>query len=92
MNPVVSPPPRSVSHPPQKITPSVIQAAPTVYAALPAPNRPDIRMQRQARMVKIYTIFTVDQFFVNESMKVKKHFKCFIVCLIVFTYLFNRIV
>lgn len=51
MNPVVAPP-RSVPQAPPKVTPSVIQAAPTVYTALPAPKRPDMRAQRQARMVK----------------------------------------
>lgn len=50
---MVTPPPRPVVQQPPKITPSVIQAAPTVYTAPPAPKRPDIRAQRQARMEEL---------------------------------------
>uniref|UniRef100_A0A8B9HSW0 RNA-binding protein 42 n=1 Tax=Astyanax mexicanus TaxID=7994 RepID=A0A8B9HSW0_ASTMX len=53
MNPVVSVPPRPVTQAPQKHTPSIIQAAPTVYTAPPAPKRPDLRAQRQARMEEL---------------------------------------
>ncbi|XP_046889147.1 RNA-binding protein 42 [Hypomesus transpacificus] len=53
MGPMVSPPPRPVVQQPPKITPSVFQAAPTVYTAPPAPKRPDIRAQRQARMEEL---------------------------------------
>jgi len=53
---VPTPPPRPVGPSSAKPTPSIIQAAPTVYSAPPAPaagpRRPDIRAQRQARMVK----------------------------------------
>lgn len=52
MTPVVTAPPRPVTQAQPKVTPSVIQAAPTVYTAPPAPKRPDMRAQRQARMVK----------------------------------------
>ena len=63
MNP--APPPRPVGPAPLKPTPSIIQAAPTTYSSPPTPatgpRRPDIRAQRQARMVKLAeteTIFT----------------------------------
>lgn len=52
MSSVVSVLPRPVTQAPQKATPSIIQAAPTVYTAPPATKRPDLRAQRQARMVK----------------------------------------
>lgn len=52
MTPVVTAMPRPVTQPMPKVTPSVIQAAPTVYTAPPAPKRPDMRMPRQLRMVK----------------------------------------
>lgn len=58
MNPVVAAPPRSVTHAPPKVTPSVIQAAPTVYTSPPAPKRPDMRAQRQARIVKTFHTYT----------------------------------
>lgn len=54
MNSVVATPPRPGAQAPPKVTPSVIQAAPTVYTAPPAPKRPDMRAQRQARMVKTF--------------------------------------
>lgn len=50
---MVPPSPRPVAQPPPKATPSVIQAAPTVYSAPPAPKRPDLRAQRQARMEEL---------------------------------------
>ncbi|XP_066534315.1 RNA-binding protein 42 isoform X2 [Hoplias malabaricus] len=53
MSAMVSAPPRSVNQVPQKPTPSIIQAAPTVYTAPPAPKRPDLRAQRQARMEEL---------------------------------------
>ncbi|XP_030638091.1 RNA-binding protein 42 isoform X2 [Chanos chanos] len=53
MNPVVSAPPQPVVQSSPKVTPSVIQAAPTVYTAPPAPKRTDIRAQRQARMEEL---------------------------------------
>ncbi|KAL2084475.1 hypothetical protein ACEWY4_019993 [Coilia grayii] len=53
MAPMVPPSPRPVAQPPPKATPSVIQAAPTVYSAPPAPKRPDLRAQRQARMEEL---------------------------------------
>ncbi|MCI4391326.1 hypothetical protein PGIGA_G00132850 [Pangasianodon gigas] len=53
MNPVVAAPPRPVTQAPPKVTPSVIQAAPTVYTAPPARQRPDMRAQRQARMEEL---------------------------------------
>ncbi|KAG7469012.1 hypothetical protein MATL_G00124320 [Megalops atlanticus] len=52
MNTMVSVPPRPVVQAP-KLTPSIIQAAPTVYTAPPAPKRPDVRAQRQARMEEL---------------------------------------
>uniref|UniRef100_A0A3Q3FU50 RNA-binding protein 42 n=1 Tax=Labrus bergylta TaxID=56723 RepID=A0A3Q3FU50_9LABR len=55
MVPMVSGPPmRQGPPPPIKPTPSIIQAAPTVYSAPPTPaghKRIDVRAQRQARMV-----------------------------------------
>ncbi|XP_062841505.1 RNA-binding protein 42 isoform X2 [Trichomycterus rosablanca] len=74
MNPVVTPPPRPVNQPPQKVTPSVIQAAPTVYAAPPAPIRPDIRMQRQARMEELAALVAEQQAAVKAAgfLEVKK--------------------
>lgn len=48
---MVSVPPRPIVQAPPKLTPTVIQAAPTVYTAPPAPKKPDLRAQRQARMV-----------------------------------------
>ncbi|XP_076869226.1 RNA-binding protein 42 [Brachyhypopomus gauderio] len=53
MSPVVSVPSRPVTQGSPKSTPSIIQAAPTVYTAPPAPKRPDIRAQRQARMEEL---------------------------------------
>ncbi|KAM3842521.1 RNA-binding protein 42 [Diretmus argenteus] len=57
MAPVVpAPSSRPVAPPPIKPTPSIIQAAPTVYSAPPTsagPKRPDIRAQRQARMEEL---------------------------------------
>ncbi|KAG9335416.1 hypothetical protein JZ751_004738 [Albula glossodonta] len=53
MSPMVSAPPRPVVQASPKLTPTVIQAAPTVYTAPPAPKRPDIRAQRQARMEEL---------------------------------------
>ncbi|XP_036395173.1 RNA-binding protein 42 [Megalops cyprinoides] len=53
MNTMVSVSPRPVVQAPPKLTPSVIQAAPTVYTAPPAPKRPDVRAQRQARMEEL---------------------------------------
>lgn len=44
-------PQRPMAQGPAKITPSVIQAAPTVYTAPPAPKRIDYKSQKQARMV-----------------------------------------
>lgn len=53
MNPMAPPgPPRPVAQAPPKMTPGIIQAAPTVYTAPPAPRRADIKSQKQARMVK----------------------------------------
>lgn len=45
--------------PPIKPTPSIIQAAPTVYSAPPGPighKRIDVRAQRQARMVFVFLL------------------------------------
>ncbi|KAM9436158.1 RNA-binding protein 42 isoform 1-T1 [Clarias gariepinus] len=53
MTPVVTAMPRPVTQPMPKVTPSVIQAAPTVYTAPPAPKRPDMRMPRQLRMEEL---------------------------------------
>nr|XP_046256346.1 RNA-binding protein 42 [Scatophagus argus] len=57
MVPMVSDPTaRQGALPPVKLTPSVIQAAPTVYSAPPAPvghKRNDVRAQRQARMEEL---------------------------------------
>ncbi|XP_063055537.1 RNA-binding protein 42 [Engraulis encrasicolus] len=55
MPPMVQPPPpRPVMQaPPKAPTPSVFQAAPTVYSAPPATKRPDLRAQRQARMEEL---------------------------------------
>jgi len=51
---VQPPPPRPViQQPPRAPTPSVFQAAPTVYRAPPATKRPDLRAQRQARMEEL---------------------------------------
>ncbi|XP_028837066.1 RNA-binding protein 42 isoform X2 [Denticeps clupeoides] len=64
MNTVVSAPPRPVSQTPPKATPSVIQAAPTVYTAPPVPpaqKRPDIRAQRQARMEELAALVAEQQ-------------------------------
>lgn len=50
----MAPTTRQGAPPSTKQTPSIIQAAPTVYSALPAPvghKRVDVRAQRQARMV-----------------------------------------
>ncbi|XP_058504192.1 RNA-binding protein 42 [Solea solea] len=52
----MAPPPTSRPPPPVKATQSVIQAAPTVYSAPPAPvayKRIDVRAQRQARMEEL---------------------------------------
>ncbi|KAI4877303.1 hypothetical protein NFI96_024499, partial [Prochilodus magdalenae] len=61
INPVMSAPPRPVSQAPQKPTPSIIQAAPTVYTAPPAPKRPDLRAQRQARMEELAALVAEQQ-------------------------------
>ncbi|XP_060756187.1 RNA-binding protein 42 isoform X1 [Neoarius graeffei] len=53
MNPIVVTPPRPGTQAPPKVTPSVIQAAPTVYTTPPAPKRPDMRAQRQAHMEEL---------------------------------------
>ncbi|XP_020510237.1 RNA-binding protein 42 [Labrus bergylta] len=57
MVPMVSGPPmRQGPPPPIKPTPSIIQAAPTVYSAPPTPaghKRIDVRAQRQARMEEL---------------------------------------
>ncbi|XP_042346880.1 RNA-binding protein 42 [Plectropomus leopardus] len=53
---VSAPPTRQVATPPIKPTPSIIQAAPTVYSSPPAPvghKRIDVRAQRQARMEEL---------------------------------------
>ncbi|XP_034730808.1 RNA-binding protein 42 isoform X1 [Etheostoma cragini] len=53
---VSAPPPRQGPLPPIKPTPSIIQAAPTVYSAPPAASghkRIDFRAQRQARMEEL---------------------------------------
>ncbi|KAA8591973.1 hypothetical protein FQN60_017347 [Etheostoma spectabile] len=53
---VSAPPTRQGPPPPVKPTPSIIQAAPTVYSAPPAPTghkRIDFRAQRQARMEEL---------------------------------------
>ncbi|XP_022068006.1 RNA-binding protein 42 [Acanthochromis polyacanthus] len=53
---VSAPPVRHGPLPPVKTTPSIIQAAPTVYSAPPAPSghkRNDVRAQRQARMEEL---------------------------------------
>uniref|UniRef100_A0AAQ5YCX3 RNA-binding protein 42 n=1 Tax=Amphiprion ocellaris TaxID=80972 RepID=A0AAQ5YCX3_AMPOC len=53
---VSAPPVRHGPLPPVKTTPSIIQAAPTVYSAPPAPighKRNDVRAQRQARMEEL---------------------------------------
>ena len=50
-----------------KPTPSIIQAAPTVYSAPPAPSghkRNDVRAQRQARMVLSFLLI-----FTKKSVK-----------------------
>lgn len=59
MNTMVAAPQRPVTQAPPKVTPSIIQAAPTVYTAPPAPKRPDMRAQRQARIVKTFHTYTV---------------------------------
>ncbi|XP_031432732.1 RNA-binding protein 42 isoform X2 [Clupea harengus] len=56
-----SPSPRPVPQPPPKATPSVIQAAPTVYTAPPAPKRPDLRAQRQKRMEELAALVAEQQ-------------------------------
>ncbi|XP_061115146.1 RNA-binding protein 42 [Conger conger] len=53
MSPMVSVPPRPAVQATPKLTPTVIQAAPTVYTAPPAPKRPDSRALRQARMEEL---------------------------------------
>ncbi|XP_035291946.1 RNA-binding protein 42 [Anguilla anguilla] len=53
MSQMVSVPPRPPVQAAPKLTPTVIQAAPTVYTTPPAPKRPDLRAQRQARMEEL---------------------------------------
>ncbi|KAL7840274.1 hypothetical protein AOLI_G00255970 [Acnodon oligacanthus] len=67
MNPVVSAPPRPVTQASQKHTPSIIQAAPTVYTAPPAPKRPDLRAQRPARMEELVVLEAEQQAAVMAS-------------------------
>ncbi|KAI7806818.1 RNA-binding protein 42 [Triplophysa rosa] len=62
MNHMVPPgPPRPMAHAPPKMTPSVIQAAPTVYTAPPAPKRADIKSQKQARMEELSALVAEQQ-------------------------------
>ncbi|XDV40802.1 hypothetical protein PO909_009806 [Leuciscus waleckii] len=61
MNPMPQAPPRPMSQAPAKITPSVIQAAPTVYTAPPAPKRIDFKSQKQARMEELSALVAEQQ-------------------------------
>ncbi|XP_051577661.1 RNA-binding protein 42 [Myxocyprinus asiaticus] len=61
MNPMTAAPPRPMTHAPTKITPSVIQAAPTVYTAPPAPKRVDLKSQKQARMEELSALVAEQQ-------------------------------
>ncbi|XP_065154840.1 RNA-binding protein 42 [Paramisgurnus dabryanus] len=62
MNPMTPPgPPRPVAHAPPKMTPSIIQAAPTVYTAPPAPKRMDMKSQKQARMEELSALVAEQQ-------------------------------
>ncbi|XP_077070899.1 RNA-binding protein 42 isoform X2 [Siphateles boraxobius] len=61
MNPMPPAPPRPMSQAPAKITPSVIQAAPTVYTAPPAPKRIDFKSQKQARMEELSALVAEQQ-------------------------------
>ncbi|KAA0702752.1 RNA-binding protein 42 [Triplophysa tibetana] len=62
MNPMAPPgPPRPMAHGPPKMTPSVIQAAPTVYTAPPAPKRADLKSLKQARMEELSALVAEQQ-------------------------------
>ncbi|XP_048008422.1 RNA-binding protein 42 isoform X2 [Megalobrama amblycephala] len=61
MNPMSPAPPRPMAQGPAKITPSVIQAAPTVYTAPPAPKRIDYKSQKQARMEELSALVAEQQ-------------------------------
>ncbi|XP_016394158.1 RNA-binding protein 42-like isoform X1 [Sinocyclocheilus rhinocerous] len=61
MNPMTSAPPRPMPQDPPKISPSVIQAAPTVYTAPPAPKRTDFKSQKQARMEELSALVAEQQ-------------------------------
>ncbi|KAG1936806.1 RNA-binding protein [Pimephales promelas] len=61
MNPMPPAPQRPMSQAPAKITPSVIQAAPTVYTAPPAPKRIDFKSQKQARMEELSALVAEQQ-------------------------------
>lgn len=61
MNPMALGPPRSMTQAPAKITPSVIQAAPTVYTAPPVSKRIDLKSQKQARMEQLSALVAEQQ-------------------------------
>ncbi|XP_051721050.1 RNA-binding protein 42 isoform X2 [Ctenopharyngodon idella] len=61
MNPMPPAPQRPMAQGPAKITPSVIQAAPTVYTAPPAPKRTDYKSQKQARMEELSALVAEQQ-------------------------------
>ncbi|XP_016313860.1 RNA-binding protein 42 isoform X2 [Sinocyclocheilus anshuiensis] len=61
MNPMTSAPPRPMPQDPPKISRSVIQAAPTVYTAPPAPKRTDFKSQKQARMEELSALVAEQQ-------------------------------
>ncbi|XP_059423096.1 RNA-binding protein 42-like isoform X2 [Carassius carassius] len=61
MNPMTSAPPRPMPQDPSKISPSVIQAAPTVYTAPPAPKRADLKSQKQARIEELSALVAEQQ-------------------------------
>ncbi|XP_056618704.1 RNA-binding protein 42 [Triplophysa dalaica] len=62
MNPMAPPgPPRPMAHAPPKMTPSVIQAAPTVYTAPPTPKRADLKSLKQARMEELSALVAEQQ-------------------------------
>ncbi|XP_066575296.1 RNA-binding protein 42 isoform X2 [Amia ocellicauda] len=66
------PVPRQVVQAPPKLTPTVIQAAPTVYTTPPAPKRPDARAQRQACMEELAASLAEQQAAVVGSLLEEK--------------------
>lgn len=70
-----APTPRQGVLPPAKLTPSIIQAAPTVYSTPPAPfghKRNDVRAQRQVRMVLAFLVSSATSVMICAALIVQR--------------------